>query len=241
MSVQSWLARLLRGTVCVQAEDGIRDLVRSRGLGDVYKRQRLAQPEFAQAYYDVAIYGPGLQAQADFTTFDGSNPILAGLRDLVTNGTPPAYPDVYNTAYGEISANFLIPRMVQRVVIDGYEFQAAIDEAHAAAQAIYDKYKEVQGTAARGGTRQRRAARPRAPGCRRAARRPLEPADAVVEAALQRLADAFDRRVDVAGQDQDRVVGAVPALEPVLDVVEGRGGEVVHRSDGGSVVRGTLR
>ena len=27
-----------------QAEDGIRDLVRSRGLGDVYKRQVLAHP-----------------------------------------------------------------------------------------------------------------------------------------------------------------------------------------------------
>ena len=27
-----------------QAEDGIRDLVRSRGLGDVYKRQRLNVP-----------------------------------------------------------------------------------------------------------------------------------------------------------------------------------------------------
>ena len=27
--------------VCFQAEDGIRDLVRSRGLGDVYKRQAL--------------------------------------------------------------------------------------------------------------------------------------------------------------------------------------------------------
>ena len=26
---------------CFQAEDGIRDLVRSRGLGDVYKRQML--------------------------------------------------------------------------------------------------------------------------------------------------------------------------------------------------------
>ena len=25
---------------CLQAEDGIRDLVRSRGLGDVYKRQQ---------------------------------------------------------------------------------------------------------------------------------------------------------------------------------------------------------
>ena len=27
--------------LCFHAEDGIRDLVRSRGLGDVYKRQRL--------------------------------------------------------------------------------------------------------------------------------------------------------------------------------------------------------
>ena len=27
------------GYFCFQAEDGIRDLVRSRGLGDVYKRQ----------------------------------------------------------------------------------------------------------------------------------------------------------------------------------------------------------
>ena len=27
-----------------QAEDGIRDLVRSRGLGDVYKRQRVDRP-----------------------------------------------------------------------------------------------------------------------------------------------------------------------------------------------------
>ena len=29
----------MRGLFFVQAEDGIRDLVRSRGLGDVYKRQ----------------------------------------------------------------------------------------------------------------------------------------------------------------------------------------------------------
>ena len=31
----------------VQAEDGIRDLVRSRGLGDVYKRQVLQEPGVA--------------------------------------------------------------------------------------------------------------------------------------------------------------------------------------------------
>ena len=33
--------RMIMLIVLFQAEDGIRDLVRSRGLGDVYKRQRL--------------------------------------------------------------------------------------------------------------------------------------------------------------------------------------------------------
>ena len=36
-----WLGDSLGGVFFFQAEDGIRDLVRSRGLGDVYKRQRL--------------------------------------------------------------------------------------------------------------------------------------------------------------------------------------------------------
>ena len=43
-----------------QAEDGIRDLVRSRGLGDVYKRQAIIgsaiHPAFA--YYKLEV-GPG--------------------------------------------------------------------------------------------------------------------------------------------------------------------------------------
>ena len=34
---------------CFQAEDGIRDLVRSRGLGDVYKRQRLGYEHYWHA------------------------------------------------------------------------------------------------------------------------------------------------------------------------------------------------
>ena len=33
------VCEMLSGCVFFQAEDGIRDLVRSRGLGDVYKRQ----------------------------------------------------------------------------------------------------------------------------------------------------------------------------------------------------------
>ena len=39
-----WYIRTVQSCICLwvfffQAEDGIRDLVRSRGLGDVYKRQ----------------------------------------------------------------------------------------------------------------------------------------------------------------------------------------------------------
>lgn len=103
--------------------------------------EHLANPDFMQQYFDVAIYGPVLKNQAQLPAFNGENPILAGLLDLVANGTPPGYPDVYNTAYGDLSANFIIPKMVQRVVIDGYDFDKAMDEAQAQGQAIYDKYK----------------------------------------------------------------------------------------------------
>ena len=40
------------GDLFFQAEDGIRDLVRSRGLGDVYKRQELGF-ELKSAAFDV--------------------------------------------------------------------------------------------------------------------------------------------------------------------------------------------
>ena len=38
-----------------QAEDGIRDLVRSRGLGDVYKRQELHCPHRLTAFYNYRV------------------------------------------------------------------------------------------------------------------------------------------------------------------------------------------
>ncbi len=102
--------------------------------------EHLTQPEFLSEYYKLAIYGPVLQGQRDFEAFNGEDGILAGLLDLVENGTAPAYPDVYNTAYADFMANFVVPKMVQRVVIDDWDFDRAIEEAQAAAQAIYDKY-----------------------------------------------------------------------------------------------------
>ena len=47
-----------------QAEDGIRDLVRSRGLGDVYKRQRQGPPGAYVSRVEVEL-GSG-----DFTGFE---------------------------------------------------------------------------------------------------------------------------------------------------------------------------
>ena len=41
LNVDEWITNEMAGGIIFlfQAEDGIRDLVRSRGLGDVYKRQ----------------------------------------------------------------------------------------------------------------------------------------------------------------------------------------------------------
>jgi multiple sugar transport system substrate-binding protein len=103
--------------------------------------EHLSQPEFMNAYYKAAIYGPVLQNQARFEAFTGNDPILPALLDLVKTGTAPAYPDVYNTAFADAYNNFIIPKMVQRVVIDGWDFDRAMNEAQAQAQAIYDKYK----------------------------------------------------------------------------------------------------
>ena len=57
-----------------QAEDGIRDLVRSRGLGDVYKRQIAAEP--APAVY-VAGLSPRRMATIDRAALSYADPILS--------------------------------------------------------------------------------------------------------------------------------------------------------------------
>jgi multiple sugar transport system substrate-binding protein len=48
---------------------------------------------------------------------------------------------VNNTAYAEFNSNFLIPKMIQRVVVDKYDLDRAIDETQKAGDAIYAKYK----------------------------------------------------------------------------------------------------
>ena len=54
-----------------QAEDGIRDLVRSRGLGDVYKRQAMAG-----------------RPKVGFMEFDGARSVLISIRRMPLVATP---------------------------------------------------------------------------------------------------------------------------------------------------------
>lgn len=100
----------------------------------------LARPEYTEAYYKDAIYGPVLQHETALSVFNGKDPILAGLLDLVRKGTAPGYPDVYNAAFADVMNNYLIPKMIQRVVVDRWDFDKAMDEAQAQIQATYNKY-----------------------------------------------------------------------------------------------------
>lgn len=99
----------------------------------------LAQPEFMGEYFKVAIYGPVLNGQDDLEAFT-LNPVLAGLKDLVLNGTAPGYPDVSNTAYADFNSNFMVPKMIQRIVVDGLSIDDAMAEAQTQGEAIYAKY-----------------------------------------------------------------------------------------------------
>jgi multiple sugar transport system substrate-binding protein len=99
----------------------------------------LADDDFTAEYYATAIYGPALEAHVDLPIFEESA-VHAGLLDLALNGTPGAFPDVTNAAFAEYQTNFLTPRMIQRIVVDGLSIDDSIAETQAACQEIYDKY-----------------------------------------------------------------------------------------------------
>jgi multiple sugar transport system substrate-binding protein len=99
----------------------------------------LANAEYSTNYFKDAIYGPALKGQARLAAFTGNDPILAGLLDLVERGTAPGAPDVYNAGFADMLSNFIVPRMIQRVVVDSWDLDRAMDEAQTAAQAIYDR------------------------------------------------------------------------------------------------------
>lgn len=100
----------------------------------------LAEPEFMNEYYFHAIYGPAAEGYRDAPIFSESA-VHEGLLDLAVNGSYGSFPDVNNAALAEYDTNFLTPRMIQRIVVDGISIDESIAETQAACQEIYDKYK----------------------------------------------------------------------------------------------------
>ena len=87
---------LLRCRLCFffQAEDGIRDLVRSRGLGDVYKRQLYARLDPLSETALAAEPAPGKWSVAQVITHlaiaeEGALAYLLKKRDLGAHGPVP--------------------------------------------------------------------------------------------------------------------------------------------------------
>ncbi len=99
----------------------------------------LAEDEFMAEYMAAAIYGPAMQSQIEFPVFTES-PVHVGLLDAALNGTAGAFPDVANAAFAEYQTNFLTPRMIQRIVVDGLSIDESVAETQEACQTIYDKY-----------------------------------------------------------------------------------------------------
>ncbi len=102
----------------------------------------LAADDYNSEYMAQATYGPVLKSQASYPIFS-KTPAYAALLDIAkSGGTPPAFPDVANTAYSEYQNTFSTPRMIQRIVSDGLSIDAAAAEAQKQCQTIYDKYNK---------------------------------------------------------------------------------------------------
>lgn len=101
----------------------------------------LSNDTYSGKYFINAIYGPVLTSQQQLSAWK-ADPVHAGLLDLALHGTAPAWPDVSNAAYAEFNDNFLVPKMIQRAVIDKWSVDKAIDEAQTNGEAIYAKYNK---------------------------------------------------------------------------------------------------
>ena len=100
--------------------------------------ESLAQKDFVEAYDKVAIYGPVLQEQTTYEAF--KDPLHQGLLDLAQNGSGPSGTDINNTAYADFNNNYIVPKMIQRIVVDSWDIERAMDEAQQAGDAVYAKY-----------------------------------------------------------------------------------------------------
>jgi multiple sugar transport system substrate-binding protein len=96
----------------------------------------LYQPEYRREFAQLTQWGPATQVEYDYPGFRDQYPIRS---ELAKAGKSDGWPDVNNTAYSEMKNQFLIPRMLQRVISDKLTPEQAFQETAEAIQMVYAK------------------------------------------------------------------------------------------------------
>jgi hypothetical protein len=62
---------------------------------------------------------------------------------MLENGRQFAYPGTMNAATGEVLGTFTLGHMIQRVLVENWEAEKAVEEAHKKVVEIYARYQEA--------------------------------------------------------------------------------------------------
>jgi multiple sugar transport system substrate-binding protein len=92
-----------------------------------------------QKELSVSQWAPVVKSYLPFDVWQSSDHMKA-LLEVSTKGNPLGYPDVFNDAWREQWTNTTISRMLQRLVVDGWDRDKAFEEAINVLQKIYGKY-----------------------------------------------------------------------------------------------------
>src|SRR5215475_12021933 len=70
-------------------------------------------------------------------------PVFQHWRSMLENGRQFASPGTMNAATGEVLGTYVIGRMIQRVLVENWEAEKAVEEAHKKVAEIYARYQEA--------------------------------------------------------------------------------------------------
>ena len=70
-------------------------------------------------------------------------PVFAHWREMLEHGRHLASPGTAHPAVGEVSSTYLIGRMMHRVLVENWEAEKAVEEAHKKVAEIYARHQEA--------------------------------------------------------------------------------------------------
>jgi multiple sugar transport system substrate-binding protein len=86
-------------------------------------------------------WGPPYQGM--YASAFWQRPVFQHWRGMLAHGRQFAAPGTMNAAAGEVLATYVLGRMIQRVLVEGWEAEKAVAEAHKKVAAIYARHQEA--------------------------------------------------------------------------------------------------